>query len=315
MTIKLDDPIFHDDNKARAHFEAIYWPNGPICPHCGVVDQATLVNGKSHRPGMYQCNACRQPFTVTVRSVMERSHIPLRKWAAGFHIYAASKKGFSAHQLHRMLGITYRSAWFMAHRIREAFKDTNPSPMGGEGKVIEADETYFGKKEYHISPKTGRWVGKQGKGGKSKVVTLVERGGRARSFKVDNVNSETIRRILFENALRSSTLMTDEAGVYPSIGLHFAGHKTVMHSAEEYVKGDAHTNTIEGFFSIFKRGMRGVYQHCNDRHLHRYLAEYDFRYSNRIALGVDDTMRAARGIKGGANKRLTYNQPRSARTD
>jgi transposase-like protein len=315
MSTNLTDPIFHNENAARGHFEAIRWPNGPVCPHCGVTEQTTLVKGKSHRPGMYQCNACREPFTVTIGSVMESSHLPLTKWALGFHLMAASKKGVSAHQLMRMLGIgSYRTAWFMAHRIREAMADIDPTPLGGEGKTVEADETYFGgKKQRVVSKKTGKLVGKQGPGGKAKVVALVERGGKARSFMVDHVNAPTISKILLENASTKSALMTDEAGVYPSIGLHFASHEAVMHSADEYVRGNAHTNTIEGFFPIFKRGMKGIYQHCGEQHLHRYLAEFDFRYSNRAKLGVDDTERAYRAIKGAAGKRLTYKKPRGSR--
>ena len=318
-TPNLTDPIFNDEAAAIAHFEAIRWPEGPVCPHCGVVNQATLVKGKSHRPGMYQCNACREPFTVKVGSVMEASHIPMHKWALGFHLMASSKKGMSAHQLHRMLGITYKSAWFMAHRIREAMAPADPEPMGGEGVTLEIDETYITRgKTLDTAPAkfvNGRgWVTRQGyQPNQLKVITLVERGGRARSIQVDRLTAETVLRIVKEHANTASNLMTDEARFYPRIGKQFASHQTVVHSKGEYVRGDATTNTVEGFFSIFKRGMRGVYQHCGDRHLHRYLAEFDFRYSNRIALGVDDVERCMRAIKAASGKRLTYAQSRAAR--
>ena len=297
----LTDPIYTDKNKAREHFERIYWPNGPVCSHCGTVNQATLVQGKSHRPGMYQCNACRQPFTVTTGSVMESSHIPLNKWALGFHLYAASKKGFSAHQLHRMIGVTYKSAWFMAHRIREAMGDSNPPLMGSKGGTVEADETYIGRKP-------GKTKKRAGAGHKMAVMSLVERGGAARSFPLEDMSGAQMRDIMDKNVSREAHLRTDEWPIYKSIGWNFASHEVVKHSADEYVRGDAHTNTIEGFFSIFKRGMKGVYQHCSTQHLHRYLAEFDFRYSNRMAVGVDDLMRTMHAIKGAQGKRLTYRQ-------
>jgi transposase-like protein len=307
MSTNLTDPIFTDADKARAHFEAIRWPHGPVCSHCGTVNQATLVKGKSHRPGLYQCNACREPFTVTTGTVMESSHIKLNKWALGFHLMAASKKGMSAHQLHRMLGITYKSAWFMAHRIREAMGDTDGgAPMGEGGGTVEADETYIGRK-------AGVKKGKAGAGHKMAVMALVQRGGGVRSFHIDDVTAKTMREVLDKNVSRAAHLRTDELPVYVGIGWNFASHEVVKHSADEYVRGDAHTNTIEGFFSIFKRGMKGVYQHCSDRHLHRYLSEFDFRYSNRVALGVDDVLRTMKAIRGAEGKRLTYQQTGTAR--
>jgi transposase-like protein len=312
----LNDPIFSDDDKAREHFEKIRWPHGPVCSHCGTVNQATLVQGKSHRAGMYQCNACRQPFSVTTGTVMESSHIPLSKWALGFHLMASSKKGISAHQLHRTLGITYKSAWFMAHRIREAMGVSDPSPMGGKDKTIEIDETYYGPKQ----KLPGQRKGRRGPGGKAKIVTLVERNGSARSFKVENADVATVKQIVRENIAKGGKLMTDESGLYTSIGSplegHFTSHGKTMHSAEEYVNKDdptIHSNTVENFFSVFKRGMRGIYQHCGEQHLHRYLKEFDFRYSNRAALGVDDLLRTMRAIKGAQGKRLTYQQSRSAK--
>lgn len=305
MDIDLANPIFSDEDKARAHFESLRWPDGPVCPHCGLAEQATLVKGKSHRPGMYQCNACRKPFSVTVKTVMERSHIPLRKWVLGFHLYASSKKGFSAHQLHRVAGVTYKSAWFMAMRIREAMGETNPRPLGGGGKVVEVDETFIGKPDTYFVNGKG-WKEKSGTATKRKVISLVERGGKARSFKVKNFKPETIRKVLFENISTESRLHTDEAHHYRKPGREFAEHGRIVHSNEEYARGDITTNTVEGFFSIFKRGMRGIYQHCGEQHLHRYLKEFDFRYSNRMALGVSDTERTARAIRGAESKRLMY---------
>jgi transposase-like protein len=297
----LTDPIYTDANEARKHFERIYWPNGPVCSHCGTVNAATLVKGKSHRPGMYQCNACRKPFTVTTGSVMESSHIPLNKWALGFHLYAASKKGFSAHQLHRMIGVTYKSAWFMSHRIREAMGDSNPGPMGTDGGTVEADETFTGHQQ-------GQPKRKRGWGHKNAVLTLVERGGRARSFHIEGVRSLDIAPVLRGNIAKDAKLMTDEGLQFREVGREFASHEAVTHSKEEYVRGNVHSNTVEGFFSIFKRGMKGVYQHCSEQHLHRYLKEFDFRYSNRMALGVDDVLRTMRAVKGAQGKRLTYRQ-------
>jgi transposase-like protein len=306
--VDLTNPIYTDEDKAREHLERIQWPNGPICPHCGNADpeRITKLKGKSTRPGVYKCKDCRQPFSVTVGSVMERSHIPLTKWLLAMHLMAASKKGMSAHQLHRMLDITYRSAWFMAHRIREAMNDTNPAkgPLGGENKVIEADETFVGGKAknraYAPPPK------------ERAVAALVERKGYVRSYHVANVTAETLRPIIVKVASRKSHLMTDESNVYTALGREFAGHSTVNHSANEYVRDNVHTNTLEGYFSIFKRGIYGIYHHVSEAHLHRYLAEFDFRYNTRTALGVSDTERAERAIKGAVGKRLMYRQPHGA---
>jgi len=314
MTTNLTDPIFNDEEAARAHFEAIRWPNGPVCPHCGVEGEATLVKGKSHRPGMYQCNACREPFSVKVGTVMESSHIPLHKWALGFHLMASSKKGMSAHQLHRMLGITYKSAWFMAHRIREAMDDKGASgPLGGEGKTVEVDETFWGPAtEVYVNGKGWQRI-RGGHGKRDVVLSLVEREGRVRSFRLDGLTPDQVDELVTAHVLPSSTLNTDEARMYWPIGRRFAKHGMVKHAIGEYGKPDGTTtNTVEGYFSIFKRGMVGVYQHCGEQHLHRYLAEFDFRYSNRVAKGVDDVLRTMRAIKGAEGKRLTYRQPRSA---
>lgn len=292
----LTNPIFTDETKAREYLEALRWPDGPYCPHCGSVEGIRRLEGKSTRPGLHQCNECRQHFTVTVGTVYERSHIPLHKWLLATHLLSASKKGISAHQLHRMLGITYKSAWFMAHRIREAMKDTNPAPLGGEGKTVEADETFIGRKK--------RKSKKYGYEHKMKVVSLVERdGGKARSVVVDKLNTKSIAPILRTTASRKSNLVTDEARHYVKVGREFASHESVNHAAKEYVRGDTHTNTIEGFFSIFKRGMKGIYQHCGEQHLQRYLNEFDFRYNNRQ---ITDAERADEALKGIAGKRLTY---------
>ena len=312
MSAALDNPIFTDADKAREHLEAQRWPNGAICPHCGNADPAKItgLKGKAHRPGLYQCAECREQFTVTVGTVFERSKIPLNKWMLAVHLMCASKKGMSAHQLHRMLGVTYKTAWFMAHRIREAMRDDARGPMGGEGQIVEADETYFGKTEYQPKLNTrGQPFTKKGKGGpsgKRAVVALVERGGRVRSFHVDKANAESVREIVVTNIRRESRLHTDESRLYTVVGTEFARHDTVRHSAKEYARGDVHTNTIEGVFSIFKRGMKGIYQHCAEKHLHRYLAEFNFRYNNRVKLGINDTMRAENALKGISGKRLTY---------
>lgn len=312
MTINLTDPVFTDEAKARKHLEAIRWPDGPVCPHCGEAERVYRLSGKSHRAGLIHCNACDGSFTVTTGSVMESSHVPLHKWVLAFRLMASSKKGMSAHQLHRTLAVTYKTAWFMAHRIREAMRDDAPTPMGGEGKIIESDETFWGPKDKDTNPEMkARRKGKPGYGAKSKILSLVERGGKARSFKVTDTKNDTLRRILLANASAASRLMTDE-GTTHAVGKHFAKHETVKHGKHEYARGDVTTNTVEGFFSVFKRGMRGTYQHCGAQHLQRYLDEFDFRYSNRVALGIDDAERALRAIKGAAGKRLTYQQPRSA---
>jgi transposase-like protein len=309
----LDNPAYKDEDAARAWLEASRWPNGPVCPHCKQQEPVKALGGKSMGAGWYHCTACREKFTVRVGTLYERSHIPLRKWLLATHLMAASKKGMSAHQLHRMLGVTYKTAWFMAHRIREAMRPEAGStgPLGGEGKVVEADETYFGHKEDKTKGK--RTIrGKRGHAGKRPVVSLVERGGRVRSFHAPVADKEAVMKIVRENIATESVLHTDESRLYFDVKAHFTDHLTVRHSAGEYVRGDIHTNTIEGFFSIFKRGMKGVYQHCGEKHLHRYLAEFDFRYNYRTALGFNDKDRAAAALKGIEGKRLTYRRPDAA---
>jgi transposase-like protein len=297
--------IYTDENAAREHLEALNWPDGPICPHCGVVNEATKLAGKSTRPGVYKCRPCQKPFSVTVGTVFERSKIKLNVWVHAVDLYTASKKGFSAHQLHRTLGVTYKTAWFMAHRIREAMRDDSPAPMGGEGSVIEADETFIGRLD-------GQPKGKSGYAHKNVVLTLVERGGSARSFHIESASIAQIVPIMRENARRESNLMTDEARHYMEVGREYASHGAVHHAAKEYVRGVTHTNTVEGFYSIFKRGMKGVYQHCAEKHLHRYLAEFDFRYNTRVSVGFNDTMRAEKAMKGIVGKRLMYRRPDKA---
>jgi transposase-like protein len=309
--MNLTDPIFTDADKARAHLEATRWPHGAICPHCGTVGEATNVGGKSARAGCYQCNACREQFTVTVGTVFERSKVPLNKWLLASFLMASSKKGVSAHQIHRTLGVTYKTAWFMCHRLRAGMAETNPAPMGGEGKTVEADETVIGGKERNkrLSKRNPKNIGAVGK---QVAFTLVERNGRARSFHVANVTGKTLGPIMFKNVSRKSALMTDDAGQYRPIGNEFASHETVNHGIEEYVRGSAHSNTVEGFFSILKRGVIGTYHHVSEAHLSRYLAEFDFRYSNRIALGITDAMRSDELLRGIGGKRLTYRRPGEA---
>jgi len=303
MTANLQNPIFTDETKAREWLEARVWPNGPVCPHCGATgDDVTELQGKAHRPGLYQCSQCREQFTVTVKTVFERSKVPLSKWLAALFMLTASKKGVSAHQIHRSLGISYKTAWFLCHRLREAMRTGGFAPMGGGGGIVEADETFIGRQEGQPKRRVG-W------GHKNAVLTLVERGGSAHSFHMATVSVAEVAPIVRANLSREARLMTDEGLSYKEVGREFASHETVNHSHDEYVRGDVTTNTVEGYFSVFKRGMRGVYQHCKEKHLHRYLSEFDFRYNTRTALGFNDLMRAeaaAIGIKG---KRLTYRRP------
>ena len=309
MTLNLKDPIYNNEIKAREHLEKLRWPDGAYCPRCGGFDVAKL-GGKAADLGQYNCRDCRKKFTVTVGTVFERSHIPLTKWLLGFQLMTSSKKGMSAHQLHRMLDVTYKTAWFMAHRIREAMRpnDDKAGPKGGEGKIVEADETYIGGKERnkHVSK---RKRGNIGGMGKQVAFALVERGGSVRSFHVANVSGATLRPILVTQISRKSTLMTDEAGQYRHVGEEFARHGKVNHGIDEYVRGDCHTNTVEGYFSILKRGVIGTYHHVSEAHLKRYLAEFDFRYNERSALGVSDKERCDKALQGITGKRLTYRSP------
>lgn len=318
----LSKAYFHDEAAAFAHIESILWADGPVCPHCGVIGNATHMKGVRSKPskknpkgverhGLYKCKECRKQFTVRKGTIFEESHLPMHKWLQAIYLMCSSKKGISAHQLHRILEVQYKTAWFLAHRIREAMRSGNLDPFGGEGKVIEADETYHGKV---ANPRTTRTDGtpfkgsKHGRGPSNKrpIVALVERGGSVRSFHVPKANRENVAAIVAANVKRESVLNTDESKLYTEVGKEFVKHNLVHHTAKEYVRGDAYTNTIEGVFSIFKRGMRGVYQHCSEKHLHRYLAEFDFRYNNRSANGMDDQQRAVIALAGTVGKRLTY---------
>jgi len=298
MASALSAPHFHDEEAAYAYVEARVWPQGPVCPHCGGVDRVGKMGGKSTRIGTYKCYQCRKPFTVKIGTIFEASHVPMNLWLQAMYLIAGSKKGISSNQLHRILGVTLKTAWFMSHRIREAMRQDN-GPLGGLGSIVEADETFIGrepgsevKNAYHH---------------KMKVLSLVERGsGRARSFIINSVKHEEIMPIIATNVRKESYLMTDEHHAYRLAITRFFDHKVVTHTAGEYVRGKWHTNTIEGYFSIFKRGMRGIYQHCAKKHLHRYLAEFDFRYSNRVALGYNDSDRADVLLKGIVGKRLKY---------
>lgn len=295
----LLNPVFTDAEKAREALEAVRWPNGPECPHCGCYEKIGKVQGKSHRPGLYYCGDCTGHFTVTVGTVFERSKIPLNKWWLACHLLGSSKKGISSHQLHRMLGVTYKTAWFMAHRIREAMAPVKGSqgPIGGEGKTVEVDETYLTKSKRTRKPK-GHIPHQRHA---VQVVSLLERGGEIRS----TIDHRTVRAAIAEHLEVGSRLMTDKAQAYVGL-LPQADHQSVDHSKDEWVRGDVHTNTLEGYFSILKRGLIGTYQHVDKKHLGRYLAEFDFRMNNRAALGVSDAERTDKVMEGITGKRLTY---------
>jgi transposase-like protein len=303
MSSVLNEKHFHNEAAAYKFVEARVWPEGPVCPHCGGVDRIGKLEGKSTRPGVYKCYQCRKPFTVKVGTVFESSHVKLHLWLQAMFLMASSKKGISSNQLHRVLGVTLKTAWFMAHRLRLAMQTVGLEPMGGAGETVEIDETYIGRLD-------GVPKARAGAAHKNIVLTLVQRGGEARSFHVASTSRYDIEHIIHANVKRETALMTDEARHYKDVGAQFASHDAVNHGNEEYVRYDASkvitTNTVEGFYSIFKRGMKGVYQHCGEKHLHRYLAEFDFRYSNRVAMGVNDVARTDRMIRGIKGKRLTY---------
>jgi transposase-like protein len=299
----LSAPHFHNEEAAFAFVEAHLWPEGPTCPHCGNADQKAIgrLNGKSSRPGLRKCYACRKTFTVRIGSIFEDSHFPLHLWLQAIQLITASKKGISTRQIQRTFNCSMKTAWFLTHRIREIMKRPNDgigSPVGGEGKTLEADLTFVGRKPgtkvnagtSHLNP----------------VLTLVERDGVARSFHVPNVRAETLRAVMGSHASPKSHFMSDEERIFVSVGWNFASHGTVHHRSKEYGRGNVHTNTVEGFFSILKRGVYGVYQHVSEAHLHRYLTEFDFRYNNREKLGVNDTARASLALKGAKGRRLTY---------
>ncbi len=295
---------FQDEEAAFAYVEAALWPDGPHCPHCGGFERISKMNGKSTRIGLYKCYQCRKPFTVRMGTVFESSHVPLYLWLQAMHLLCSSKKGISSNQLHRTLGITLKSAWFLSHRIREAMRDGSLAPMGGAGGIVEVDETFIGAKEGVEK--------RRGYAHKNVVLSLVERGGSVLSFHVDSTKKDDVLPIVEANIAKESRIMTDEAVQYAQLGDDFAGHDAVDHGREEWGYTDRKTgvkvniNSIEGYYSIFKRGMKGVYQHCKEKHLHRYLSEFDFRYSNRVKLGVNDAARADRALRGVKGKRLTY---------
>lgn len=312
----LSKEYFHNEAAAFEHVESVLWPNGPTCPHCGNCDKIYKLEGVRSKPskkspsgierhGLKKCAACRQQFTVRMGTIFEESHIPLHKWLQAIHLICSSKKGISSNQLYRVLEITLKSAWFLSHRIREAMRSGELEPMGGNGKTVEADETYFGDKKEVIT-RTKR--GKSGLSSKRAIVSLVERGGKVRSFHVDRADKKTVTAIVRQNMHKESTFYTDESKLYGALHGELAASDTVTHTAGEYVRGMVHTNTVEGYYSIFKRGMKGIYQHCSEKHLHRYLAEFDFRYNNRVALRIDDNSRSSSALAGVKGKRLTYLQ-------
>ena len=302
MSSNLSAPHFHNEEAAYAYVEARIWPEGPVCPHCGGVERISKMQGKSTRIGAYKCYQCRKPFTVKIGTIFEASHVPMNVWLQAMYLIAGSKKGISSNQLHRTLGVTLKTAWFMSQRIREAMRSDDFSAFGSGGGIVEVDETFIGrikgapvKRSFHH---------------KMKVLALVDRDtGKARTMVVDKVNAATLMPIVKANIAREAVVMTDEAMAYTTISKHFAAHGVTVHSAGQYVdpaNPAIHSNTVEGYFSIFKRGMKGVYQHCGEQHLHRYLAEFEFRYNHRIAHGIGDTERANQLLKGIVGRRLTY---------
>ncbi|MFA7647847.1 MAG: IS1595 family transposase [Phenylobacterium sp.] len=311
----LSKPYFHDEAEAFRFVESILWPQGPVCPHCGAMDRITAIKPnpeKRVRLGLKKCGHCKGQFTVRMGTIFEESKLPLHKWLQAIFLMCASKKGVSAHQLHRTLEVTYKTAWFLTHRIREAMRSGDLNPFGMGGATVEVDETFIGNDPDAPKPRRRRGIQQM-----MKVVTLVEREtGRARSVVIDNYSQKDIQDVVMANLHREAHLRTDESTMYTAVGESFRSHLAVNHGKGEYVnRQDAtiHTNTIEGYFSIFKRGMRGVYQHCAKKHLHRYLAEFDFRYSMRSALGVDDQQRTVEALKGVVGKRLTYRTADSRR--
>jgi len=321
----LSAKVLQNEAAAIAWVEARVWPEGPVCPHCGGVERIGKMGGKATRIGLWKCYQCRKQFTVKVGTVFEDSHVPMNLWLQAMYLLCSSKKGISSNQLSRTLGVTLKTAWFMGHRIREAMRVVGVEPMGGAGGIVESDETFIGTvdgeggKEAHRARQRRAKKGRAGRSHKNAVLTLVERGGSARSFHIDGAAISDIMPLVRANVAREATVMTDEAKHYYDVADEFAGHGTVKHSEDEYVRNEVwidktnrlhiepiHTNTVEGYYSIFKRGMKGVYQHCAEKHLHRYLAEFDFRYSNRVRLGIDDVERTALAVKGIVGKRLTH---------
>jgi len=315
MASVLKQPYFHDEQAAFAALEAIMWPKGtpPHCPHCGVEAKCNRLAVQTSKPskrnpegkpvyGLWKCYACRQQFTVRKGTIFEESRLELHLWFQAAYLMCSSKKGVSANQLHRTLGVTLKTAWFLAHRLREAMAEGNLNPFGSGGGAVESDETFLSRRrrkgdpDLHMQPKM-------------KVLTLIDRDTKqARSTVIGNLRQDTIMRVVEKNVSKEARMMTDQARYYQYAFGGFAGHETVDHGREEYVRGEAHTNTAEGYFSLFKKGMKAIYQHCDEKHLHRYLAEFDFRYNHRIANGMDDVGRADLALKGAKGKRLTYHR-------
>ena len=302
----FQNPIFQDETKAREALEAVRWPDGPVCPHCGNSHEEKIakLEGKSGRPGLFWCHECKGQFTVTVGTVFERSKVPLTKWWMAAHMLNSGKNGTSAHEIHRTIGVTYKTAWFMMHRLREAMSEIAPTPMGGKGKSVQADETYYGN-----SSKRAKGY-RKGLRYKNSIVALVEPKGRARAFHVKRATVSSVREILVTNVSRKSELQTDESKLYTQTGKEFASHKTVVHGFNQggwYVGKDGQTtNAAENFFGNFKRGMKGTYRFCSEQHLQRYLTEFEFRHNNRSGLGFSDGERTTLAMKGIEGKRLTY---------
>lgn len=315
----LSQPYFHDEAAAFSHVESILWPEGPVCPHCGSMEKcyklegtrtkASLKNPEGiERHGLWKCSQCRKQFTVRKNTIFEESHLPLHKWLQAIYLMCASKKGFSAKQMERTLEVQYKTAWFLCHRIRLAMADGSLNPFGGNGGDVEVDETFIGKDpEAATGKRMAPWQER------NKVLTLIDRRtGQARSVVIDDLKSSTIGPIVQANVAYDSRILTDEAPRLRPVGGKFAVHKRVNHAAEEWVSREdrtIHTNTVEGYFSVFKRGMKGTYQHCSKKHLHRYLAEFDYRYNNRSALGIEDEVRTQTVIRNSFSKRLYYRQP------
>lgn len=300
----FQDPIFQNEDAAREALETVLWPDGVICRQCGNADpdRISKMEGKSHRKGLYYCNECQGQFTVTVGTVFERSKVPLTKWWMAAHMLNQGKNGASAHEIHRQIGVTYKTAWFMMHRLREAMTDLKPTtPMGGHGREIQADETYYGN-----TSKRAKGY-KKGHSQKASIVAIVEPEGQVRAVHVETANADSVRRFLVTNASRKSVLVTDHSPLYNQVSGEFADHQRVLHAAREYKnKRGYSTNNVENFFLQFKRGMRGTYIHCGPQHVQRYLNEFSFRYSNRSGLGITDGERTALTMKGIEGKRLTY---------
>jgi transposase-like protein len=311
----LSAPYMHDEAAAFKHVEEMLWPDGPVCPHCGVIDRAYRLEGVRTKPskkspegkeryGLWKCRECRGQFTVRKGTIFEESHLPLHLWLQAIHLMVSSKKGISSHQLHRVLGITYKSAWFLTHRIRECMRQGDFTPFGSGGGTVEVDETFIGKEREKPAKARGAHH-------KMKMMTLVDRDTRrAKSVVVDDLKRDTFKHVIEDNMSREAVMVTDDFRAYRQLaGEVAAEHHSVNHSAGEYGRGAIHTNTVEGFYSIFKRGMKGVYQHCGKQHLHRYAAEFDFRYNYRVANGIEDTKRFEIALLSAKGKRLTYQRP------